>query len=466
MRLNIGLIGPGLVGAELMQQVAARFGGSSSSSTNNCSPSSSPPPQPPLAVSLVGVATSRRMALLPTSAPPSASLDLKTEWKSFLNGNEEQESEGEGEVKATPTDLSALVARLASSLSSSSSPTAAAVLVDCSASESPPSEAYELALSRGVSVVTPNKSFAAGDAKRYERALAAAAATAAAAASSSPSSSSPAPLYLGEATVGAGLPVLSTLRDLLATGDRVRRVEGVFSGTLSFIFNALCADGDGGRNDAGGSGRVAPPPSLASVVRKAKELGFTEPDPRDDLGGVDVARKAVILARAIASGTSRRTAAAAATSEPRRRLLELSDVPVRSLVPASLSDRSLVGVEEFLSGLERDDGGVGEEAARARAEGKVLRFVGCVTVGVGDGDEGDCGDHDAIVRADVALRAFPKSHPFSGLSGADNVFAFVTERYPETSPLVVRGPGAGAAVTAAGVFGDILTVARAAGANV
>ena len=495
-RLSIALIGPGLVGRELLRQIYARFYGPKASSSS------------PFSISVVAVATSKRMVCL-GAANPGSTLDLQADWRALLNDEgpaaeaarealvsalERQQQAPATEVPPVPvllqpTDLAAALSRLSRG----------DVLVDCSASShyvhapggsregaegaSPDGDddggrrrlhLYGLAMRRGVSVVTPNKCFAAGPAADFRAALLPLARPAAGEAGGArPHRSAPRPTYLGEATVGAGLPVLSTLRDLLATGDRVRRVEGVFSGSLSFIFNTLSPSSSVSEGDGGSS----PAPTLASVVRRARDLGYTEPDPRDDLSGLDVARKAVILARALSLSLGTRPPSpggggpgGSEERPPRGRggdLLELADVPVRSLVPAHLSDRSSVGVEAFLAGLATDDGGVGAEAERARLEGRVLRYVGVVTVGGGGGGGGG-GDEEVeeSVTAEVALRSFPRDHPYAGLSGADNVFSFVTERYAEASPLVVRGPGAGAAVTAAGVFADLLTVARAAGATV
>ena len=485
-RLYIGLIGPGLVGKEFLRQLHARFPALNSQTSTSTSSFS---------VELLFVATSKRVAFVQARADPGASVGFHSDWKTLLNADGVEAELKRVEWKRTRracvvscnADLSSLPGHLPlremrqlvlkNGAEEGPSP---AVLVDCSASSSVPEQVYEEALRLGISVVTPNKSFAAGPASGYESALAAAArwVPPPTVAGGPPP---PRPLYLGEATVGAGLPVLSTLRDFLATGDRVKKIEGVFSDSLSFIFNTLfSSDGDGAAQQ-----QASPPPlTLASVVRRAKELGYTEPDPRDDLAGVDVARKAVILARALSRGGERSAGSAAGGGSGSSgapppppcpfppRLIELSDVPVRSLVPPHLSDRSAVDVEAFLRGLESDDGGVGAEIAKAKLEGKVLRFVGSVTCDYGDDGDGDGDDGTGggavvpVVKAEVALRAFARDHPYAGLSGADNVFSFVTDRYAEASPLVIRGPGAGAAVTAAGVFGDLLTVARAAGANV
>jgi aspartokinase/homoserine dehydrogenase 1 len=218
--------------------------------------------------------------------------------------------------------------------------------------------------------------------------------------------------YFYEATVGAGLPIITTLRDLVQTGDRVRRIEGVLSGTLSWLFNVY--DGTA---------------SFSSLVRDARARGFTEPDPRDDLSGTDVARKLVILAREIGLG------------------LEVHDIEVESLVPAELV--AATSIEDFLGRLADHDGAMRARLDAARAAGGVLRYVGVV--------------EPSTAAASVRLASYPREHPFAGLSATDNLVAFTTDRYA-AQPLVVRGPGAGPEVTAAGIFADLLRLAGALGA--
>lgn len=219
-----------------------------------------------------------------------------------------------------------------------------------------------------------------------------------------------------ETTVGAGLPILSTLRtDLLATGDSVKSIEGIFSGTLSYIFNTY-----------------KPGMKFSDVIADAKDKGFTEPDPRDDLSGTDVARKVTILARACGIE------------------VDLDAVPVRSLVPAALQTWSPAADEvladAFIGQMRRFDDEQAALIESAEAAGNVLRFVGVVDL--------------PTKQVSVELREYPKSHPFAGTQFADNICAFTTERYA-VRPLVVQGPGAGAAVTAAGIFADVIKVARA-----
>ncbi|KAG0461628.1 hypothetical protein HPP92_021925 [Vanilla planifolia] len=198
--------------------------------------------------------------------------------------------------------------------------------------------------------------------------------------------------YFYEATVGAGLPIINTLQGLLETGDKILKIEGIFSGTLSYIFNNF----NGTR-------------AFSDVVAEAKNAGYTEPDPRDDLSGTDVARKVIILARE--SGLN----------------LELSDIPVRSLVPEPL--RACSSVEEFMRLLPNYDDEFSKEQYDAEVEGRVLRYVGIV----------DVANNTGIVE----LRGYGKDHPFAQLSGSDNIIAFTTARY-NAQPLIIRGPGAGA----------------------
>src|SRR5919106_1628623 len=208
--------------------------------------------------------------------------------------------------------------------------------------------------------------------------------------------------FLDEANVGAGLPIMSTLRDLIASGDVIRKVEGIFSGTLSYLFNSF----DGSM-------------PFSALVRTAYQTGLTEPDPRDDLSGQDVARKLLILARQ--SGSK----------------LEIADVHVESLVPRSLARRPFSN--QFFSSLAKHDCEMGERLKRAQSRGAVLRYVGTLEGG----------------RARAGIREFPYDHPIAATKGSDNIIAFTTKRYSRT-PLVVQGPGAGADVTAMGVFSDIL----------
>jgi bifunctional aspartokinase / homoserine dehydrogenase 1 len=212
-------------------------------------------------------------------------------------------------------------------------------------------------------------------------------------------------LFLFETNVGAGLPVIGTLNDLLRSGDRVNRIEAVLSGTLNFVFNHY----NGTR-------------SFAEVVRQAQDEGYTEPDPRLDLGGTDVMRKIMILAREAGEK------------------LELEDVENESFMPASCMSGS---VENFYSEMQKHEDYFKQLYNKAAAAGNKLKFVAKYENG----------------KAKVGLQQINPEHDFYHLYGKDNVVLFYTERYPE-QPLVVKGAGAGAEVTASGVFADIIRAAR------
>lgn len=265
-----------------------------------------------------------------------------------------------------------------------------AVIIDCTASDQIAAR-YAGWLERGVHVITPNKKAFSGPYEAYQGLQAAA----------DRGSSH----FFYETTVGAALPVISTLCDLIYTGDDVRAIRGIFSGTLAYLFNVY----DG-----------ATP--FSDIVRAARESGYTEPDPRDDLSGMDVARKLTILAREMG------------------RNIEIGDFPVESLVPEALQDCS---IDEFLERLPDYDGAIEARYREAAAAGKQLRYVAGL---------------DASGNASVGLEAVDARHPFSNINLTDNVVQFETERY-SANPLVIQGPGAGPEVTAAGVFADLLRLA-------
>ena len=271
-----------------------------------------------------------------------------------------------------------------------------ALIIDCSASADV-AQHYERWLAAGIHVITPNKKANSGPMANYERLK--------------PARRKGGSQYYYEATVGAGLPIIQTLYDLRETGDEVVSIEGIFSGTLAYLFNVY-------------DGRVP----FSAIVRDAKAQGFTEPDPRDDLSGTDVARKLTILAREI--GLS----------------IELESIAVESLVPESLVE---VGVDAFLDGMSKFDDSMQKRYRRAQDAGKVLRYVGRLHA---DG------------QARVGLLELEKSHPFAHIALTDNIIRFQTSRYRQ-NPLIVQGPGAGPAVTAGGVFADILRLCVSLGAR-
>jgi aspartokinase/homoserine dehydrogenase 1 len=271
------------------------------------------------------------------------------------------------------------------------------VIVDCTADPEVATNYYQW-LRKGMHIITPNKKANSGPLEQYLRLR--------------ELQRQSYTHYFYEATVGAGLPIISTLRGLLETGDKIIQIEGIFSGTLSYIFNNF-------------SGRE----TFSQIVTKAKEAGYTEPDPRDDLSGMDVARKVIILARECGLK------------------LELHDIPVQSLVPEPL--QRCTSVEEYLNKLPEFDHEMRKQREDADSSAEVLRYVGVV---------------DTLAnKGRVELRRYSKTHPFAQLYGSDNIIAFKTTRY-HTQPLIVRGPGAGAEVTAGGVFSDILRLASYLGA--
>ncbi len=278
----------------------------------------------------------------------------------------------------TPRCLSALDAHHA----------AVKVIIDATASTELASRHAEW-LARGYHVVTANKSLAGGQLSGW-RALQAARAAGG--------------CYGDSATVGAGLPVLSTLRRLCDCGDSLLTLEGVFSGSLSYLFNQY----DGSR-------------PFSALLLEARKLGYTEPDPRADLSGEDVARKLLILAR---------NAGFALGSD---------EVIVESLVPESLRG---ISTEAFLDRLEELDEPLAALHEAARARGQVLRFLARL---------------NQRGRARVGLTEVPLTHPAARLYGTDNQFALTTTRY-HTQPLVIQGPGAGPEVTAQALLGDVLAL--------
>jgi aspartokinase/homoserine dehydrogenase 1 len=209
---------------------------------------------------------------------------------------------------------------------------------------------------------------------------------------------------LHEATVGAGLPIIDTIKKLQESGDEILRIEGCPSGTLGYLFGEL--------------GRGA---SFSNALREAMKLGYTEPDPREDLSGMDVARKALILGRLLGF------------------VGELESVDVESLVPTAMRD---VGVETFIDRLEEMDPSWQARVEQARAANTVLRYRATAS--------------SASVH--VGLVGVSLGSSFATLTGTDNQFAITTARY-RTNPIVITGPGAGVAVTAAGVLNDVLKLA-------
>lgn len=355
--VSIGLVGPGLVGSALLDQLASQAERLSRDFR--------------LDLRLRGIMTSTRMALADAQIPLTC-------WREALSRGE-------------PANL----ARLEAHVNTDRLPHA--VIIDCSASAEVAS-AYPRWLAAGIHVVTPNKKANSGALSLYS--------------ALKDARRQGGSHYLYEATVGAGLPIIQTLRDLRETGDEIRRIEGILSGTLAYLFNVW-------------DGREP----FSAVVREAKKNGYTEPDPRDDLSGMDVARKLIILGREMG------------------RPLELKEVDLEGLVPAALEG---CPVPEFMERLPELDAPMLARLEAARSKNRVLRYVGTVDA--------------ASTRASVGLVELERTHPFANINLTDNVVRFVTGRY-DRNPLVVQGPGAGPGVTAAGVFADLLRVCAYLGAR-
>ncbi len=354
--LSIGLLGPGTVGRVLLAQIASQV--ERLRALN-------------LDLRVRGIAGSTHMLL------EEGAIDLELWAQRLAEAGE-------------PLDLDKFVAHCQADYIPHT------VIIDCTASAEVAGN-YRDWLARGIHVVTPNKKANSGALPAYHAIKEAARAAGT--------------HYLYEATVGAGLPVIQTLRDLRETGDDITRIEGIFSGTLAYLFNVF----DGSE-------------SFSSIVRTAKRKGYTEPDPRDDLSGMDVARKLIILAREMGL------------------TLELSDVEVAGLVPAALT---ACDVEEFMRRLPEYDASMATMLAEAGRQGQVLRYVGRV---------------EANGRASVGLTRLDAKHAFANIALTDNVVRFATRRYCD-NPLIVQGPGAGPEVTAGGVFADLLRLSAYLGAH-
>lgn len=355
--LSIGVIGPGSVGGVFLDQLATQSARFSEQFNLN--------------LQIRGIASSKRMSLFDRGADPAT-------WRA------------KHDETSAALDLDQFIDHVRAEHLPH------AVIIDCSASEEVALR-YADFFARGIHVVTANKKAHSGDYAYYQRMRDARRASGA--------------HFLYEATVGAGLPVVQTARELRETGDDIASIEGIFSGTLGYLFNVY----DG----------TTP---FSAVVADARARGFTEPDPRDDLSGLDVARKLIILAREIGLQ------------------LELRDVDVESLVPAVLQAAT---PDEFMRRLPEHDSAMKARFDAARARGKVLRHVGRVTA-KGEARVGVVELDAAAALANTAL--------------TDNIVRYSTRRY-SANPLIVQGPGAGPEVTAGGVFADLLRLASYLGAR-
>jgi len=339
----------------------------------------------------VGQCFLRQLSSLPSSQRPSL-IFVSRSSKQLYNSSYAPVSASD--LQSSSSDILSLP-QIADYLSSAPGKV---VLVD-NTSNQDVADSYPSFLSQGISVVTPNKKAFSSTLELWDGIFDAVGAGKA--------------MVYHESSVGAGLPVISTLNDLVKTGDKVKKIEGVFSGTMSFLFNSF-APADG----AGGGAK------WSEIVAQAKDAGYTEPDPRDDLNGMDVARKCTILARLAGL-----------------RVKGPSDFSVQSLIPKELEGAG--SAEEFMQRLPEFDAEMEGYKEKAAKEGKLVRYVGKIDVEAG--------------TVSVGLEMVEKSGPIGGLKGSDNLICFYTERYG-SNPLVVQGAGAGGEVTAMGVTADLIRV--------
>ena len=347
--INIFLVGTGLIGSVLTRQMKEQFNRLSSDNK--------------LEVKLVGVANSKKML-------------FNDDGIDFNSGIQKMKQSGETMV------LPEFINRMNTMNLSNS------IFVDCTSSEQV-IEFYDSILESNISIVTPNKKANSRDIKSYKKLK--------------ETARKRGVRFLYETNVGAGLPVINTLNDLLLSGDEVVKIEAVLSGTLNYLFSSFMEG-----------------TSFSSIVKDAKAKGYTEPDPRDDLSGMDVARKILILSRE--AGLD----------------LELDKIKVENLVP---SDCAVGSVDEFFIKLEAHDSKFEQLRKSAEVKKEKLRYIATLERG----------------EVKVGLTSVGAEHPFFSLSGSDNIILLTTSRYHDR-PMVIRGPGAGAEVTAAGVFADIIRI--------
>jgi aspartokinase/homoserine dehydrogenase 1 len=351
--LSIGLIGPGLVGNELLNQIndnlVARqeiFGSD---------------------ISVKGIASSKVMLLSDDNLNTTDWVDCQ---------------------KDKPLDLD--IEQFSMHIKNSSI-NGHALIIDCTSSDLIAAK-YKEWLEQEINVITPNKKAFSSD-QTYYQAI-------------KTQIQEGEALCLYETTVAAGLPVIGTIQNLIATGDVIHSIEGIFSGTLAYLFNVY----DGTK-------------PFSQIVIEAKESGYTEPDPRDDLGGMDVARKLTILSREIG------------------RKIEINNLSIESLFPDSLAD---IGVDEFLEKFADFDAAMQERYLAARNKNMTLRYVASI------GKDGD---------VFIGIKEFANDHAFSNIQLTDNIVKIQSDRYAD-NPMIIQGPGAGAGVTAAGISANIVDLVK------
>ncbi len=349
--LHIFMVGVGLIGGTLIRQIKEHAEYLKKEQN--------------IEVKVVGLSNSKKMLL------DWQGIDLEI-WKTALDASDKK------------ADLAQYVEEMVVDMNMSNS-----IFIDNTADEGI-TNFYEKILDSSISISTPNKIATSSAYLQYQRLKNIA--------------EKRGVKFMYETNVGAGLPIITTLNDLNMSGDRILKIEGVLSGSLSFIFNNFNGDR-----------------KFSDIVTEAKEKGYTEPDPREDLSGFDVRRKIVILARE--TGIA----------------LEPEEVKINSILPKKVMDAK--SIDAFFKELVKEDENMEKMRQIAEKKGKLLRMIAKLENG----------------KATIGLQEVEKDSPFATLSGSDNMVVFTTGRYKER-PLVIRGPGAGAEVTAAGVFAEIVRI--------
>jgi bifunctional aspartokinase / homoserine dehydrogenase 1 len=343
--VNVFLIGPGLVGGELLHQIHQGFSADK-----------------PIELRVIGIANSHFMHF------DAKGIALEN-WKGQIAQSKESMS--------VETFIQRMIdLRLPHT-----------VFVDCTSSQAV-ADAYPTILQSNISIVTPNKKANSGSFSTYS--------------ALKTLTEQNHVRFLYDSNVGAGLPIIHAIQSMSLGGDSIVKLEAILSGTLSYLFNTF-------------DGTVP----FSQVVRKAQKQGYTEPDPREDLNGIDMARKFLILARE--SGLS----------------LEMTDITVQRFLPDTCFESS--SVSEFYDKLAGFDKNLTTLVKQARQNGQVLRFIGTLENG----------------KATLSLKAVGADHPFFHLSDTNNI-ASITSRYHFKNPVIIKGPGAGARITAASVLSNII----------
>ncbi len=351
--VNLFMVGPGLVGQDLLRQINEKADYIAEKTQNN--------------LKLIALANSKKMSFNSNGINP-------VQWKDTLESSD------------TESDMNRFIEKM-KELNLPNS-----IFVDCTAS-SLLVPRYSEILGANISVVTPNKIANSSEYARFK--------------DMEETAKAKNVQFRYGTNVGAALPIIQSLRDLVDNGDEIVKIEGVLSGTLSYLFNEFK------------SGKE----KFSEILKKAKESGFTEPDPRDDLSGLDVARKLLILTRVAGMP------------------MEMEQLNVENLVPKNLIEN--VSVDEFMNRVSEMDDVLENKKAKASDKNSVLCYIAKYEGG----------------KADVQLMEIDERHPFYGLKGNDNIVAFTTKHYSD-KPLVIQGAGAGAAITASGILLDILRISN------